>query len=109
MPVAIIRPREPPATDARNALGAAVVVDHLCVRQVNWVRRQQRIRRIEGLWRLREVEVQTRRHLAEVETRLAEQETVLERLRTDPAYVEMVIRRRLGYAKPDEFVFRFDE
>jgi cell division protein FtsB len=41
--------------------------------------------------------------------RLAEQELVLERLRTDPAYVEMVIRRRLGYAKPDEFVFRFDE
>ena len=59
--------------------------------------------------RLREVEAQTRRRLAEVENRLAEQETVLERLRTDPAYVEMVIRRRLGYAKPDEFVFRFDE
>ncbi len=59
--------------------------------------------------RVREVEVQTRRRLAEVETRLAEQEVVLERLRTDPAYVEMVIRRRLGYAKPDEFVFRFDE
>lgn len=59
--------------------------------------------------RLREVEAQTRRRLAEVETRLAEQELVLERLRTDPAYVEMVIRRRWDYAKPDEFVFRFDE
>lgn len=59
--------------------------------------------------RLREVEAQTRRRLVEVETRLSEQEMVLERLRTDPAYVEMVIRRRLGYAKPDEFVFRFDE
>jgi cell division protein DivIC len=59
--------------------------------------------------RLREMEAQTRHRLAEVETRLAEQELVLERLRTDPAYVEMVIRRRLGYAKPDEFVFRFDE
>jgi cell division protein DivIC len=59
--------------------------------------------------RLREVEAHTRRRLVEVETRLAEQEMVLERLRTDPAYVEMVIRRRLGYAKPDEFVFRFDE
>ncbi len=60
-------------------------------------------------FRLREVEAQTRRRLGEVETRLSEQEIVLERLRTDPAYVEMVIRRRLGYAKPDEFVFRFDE
>src|SRR5690606_18161757 len=59
--------------------------------------------------RVREAEVQIRRRLAEVETRLAEQEVVLERLRTDPAYVEAVIRRRLGYAKPDEFVFRFDE
>jgi cell division protein FtsB len=58
---------------------------------------------------LRKVEAQTRVRLAEVETRLAEQEIVLERLRTDPAYVERVIRRRLGYAKPDEFVFRFDE
>ena len=59
--------------------------------------------------RLREVEALTRRRLTEVETRLAEQEVVLERLRTDPAFVEMVIRRRLGYAKPDEFVFRFNE
>ena len=59
--------------------------------------------------RVREVEAHTRRRLAEVEMRLAEQEVVLERLRTDPAYVERVIRRRLGYAKPDEFVFRFDE
>jgi len=45
----------------------------------------------------------------ELEARLREQEIVLERLRSDPAYVEKVIRRRLGYAKPDEFVFRFPE
>jgi cell division protein FtsB len=59
--------------------------------------------------RLRELEAQTRHRLAEVETRLAEQEIVLQRLREDPAYVENVIRRRLGYAKPDEFVFRFED
>jgi cell division protein DivIC len=59
--------------------------------------------------RVREAEANTRMRLAEVEARLAEQEIVLERLRTDPAYVEMVIRRRLGYAKPDEFVFRFND
>ena len=59
--------------------------------------------------RVRQIELQVRQRLAEVERRLAEQEIVLERLRTDPAYVETVIRRRLGYAKPDEFVFRFEE
>ena len=40
---------------------------------------------------------------------MAEQEKILQRLRTDPAYVERVIRRKLGYAKPDEYIFRFDE
>jgi cell division protein FtsB len=59
--------------------------------------------------RVREVELQVRRRLAEVETKLAEQELVLERLRSDPAYVDGVIRRRLGYAKPEEFIFRFEE
>lgn len=59
--------------------------------------------------RLQQVELATKRRLGEVERRLAEQEVVLERLKNDPAYVEMVIRRRLGYAKPEEYVFRFDE
>ncbi len=58
---------------------------------------------------LRQVEAANRRRLAELEVRLAEQEKILERLRTDPVYVEKVIRRRLGYAKPDEFIFRFEE
>jgi cell division protein FtsB len=34
---------------------------------------------------------------------------MLHRLRTDPAYVEMKIRQRLGYARPEEFIFRFDK
>lgn len=59
--------------------------------------------------RLRQQEAATRARLAEAETRLHEQERVLERLRRDPEYVEKVIRRRLGYAKQDEFVFRFEE
>lgn len=58
---------------------------------------------------LRQTERATRRRLAEVEQRLKEQENVLRRLRTDPAYVEMKIRQRLGYARPEEFIFRFDE
>ena len=46
--------------------------------------------------------------LAAARTRLAEQQRILERLKTDPAFVEKVIRERLGYARPDEWVFRFD-
>lgn len=59
--------------------------------------------------RLRHTEAMNRQSLAEAQKRLAEQEKILERLRTDPAYVEKVIRKRLGYAKPDEFIFRFPE
>jgi len=59
--------------------------------------------------RLRDAEEATRRRLVETEARLREQEKILERLRTDPVYVEKVIRRRLGYARPDEFIFRFEE
>lgn len=59
--------------------------------------------------RLRELEAASRRRLAESEAKLREQEKILERLRNDPVYVEKVIRRRLGYAKPDEFIFRFEE
>lgn len=54
-------------------------------------------------------EERSRRRLAEVQARLVEQERILQRLREDPAYVERVIRRRLGYAKPDELIFRFED
>jgi len=53
-------------------------------------------------------EVESRQQLAEVQFKLQEQERILQRLRNDPAYVELVIRRRLGYAKPDEMIFRFE-
>ena len=59
--------------------------------------------------RLRQLETQSQRRLAEVETRLREQEKILERLRTDREYVEKVLRRQLRYARPDEFVFRFED
>jgi cell division protein FtsB len=59
--------------------------------------------------RLREQEASSRRRLAEAESKLREQEKILERLRHDPVYVEKVIRRRLGYAKPEEFIFRFED
>lgn len=58
---------------------------------------------------LREQERQVRQRLAEAEQKLKDHERILERLRTDPAYVERVIRQRLGYAKPDEYIFRIRE
>jgi cell division protein FtsB len=59
--------------------------------------------------RLKQQEAASRQRLAELEARLREQEKILERLRNDPVYVEKVIRRRLRYAKPEEYIFRFDE
>ncbi len=58
---------------------------------------------------LKLAETLQKHRLAELQEKLREQEKVLERLRTDPAYVELVIRRRLHYSKPDELIFRFDQ
>ncbi len=57
---------------------------------------------------LQKAEAESRQQLAEAKLKLAEQKLILDRLRNDPAYVELVIRRRLGYAKPDEMIFRFE-
>jgi len=59
--------------------------------------------------RLEVVQAENRRKLAEAQEQLRNQEKVLERLRNDPAYVDKVIRKKLGYAKPDEFIFHFEE
>jgi cell division protein FtsB len=58
--------------------------------------------------RLEQVEAANQRKLSEAQERLKDQERVLERLRTDPAFVDKVIRKRLGYSKPDEDIFRFE-
>jgi cell division protein FtsB len=58
---------------------------------------------------LKRQEAASRRRLAELEVKLREQERIIDRLRHDPVYVEKVIRRRLNYAKPDEFLFRFED
>lgn len=47
--------------------------------------------------------------VAELEAKLKEKEETLHRLRNDPVFIERVIRQRLGYAKADELVFRFEE
>ena len=58
--------------------------------------------------RFRQIEADNQRHLAEAEAKLHEQERILERLRTDPKFVETIIRKQLGYGKPDEFFYRFE-
>lgn len=58
---------------------------------------------------LRRNEAAQQVRLGEVRRRLAEQERRLERLRHDPALVEEIIRRKLGYVREGEFVFRFEE
>jgi cell division protein FtsB len=57
---------------------------------------------------LKETEAASRTKLAAAEARLREQERVLERLKTDPAFIERVLRDRLHYAKPGEVIFRFE-
>lgn len=54
-------------------------------------------------------ETTNRKRLADAEAKLQQQEKYLDRLRHDPALVEQLIRQKLGYARGDEFVFRFEE
>ncbi len=58
---------------------------------------------------LRAQEEANQRRLAAAEATLAAQQKYLDRLRNDPALVEQIIREKLGYAKGDEFIFRFQE
>ena len=57
---------------------------------------------------LKQTQAATQARLAAAKTRLLEQERVVERLRTDPQFVEKMIRQRLGYARPGEVIFRFE-
>ena len=52
---------------------------------------------------------ESRQRLTMAERELQEQERVLALLRSDPQYVEAMIRRQLGYAKNGELVFRFHD
>lgn len=47
--------------------------------------------------------------LAAAKVRLAEQDRILQRLKTDPVFVEKVIRDRLKYSRPHEVIFRFEQ
>lgn len=57
--------------------------------------------------RLKLIEAEGKRQLAEAKAQLAQQTEMLRRLREDRSYVEKVIRQRLGYAMPGEEIIRF--
>lgn len=56
---------------------------------------------------LKLAEAASQRRLSEAQAELARQKKILERLRTDPAYVEKLLRQRT-YARPGEVIFRFE-
>ena len=58
---------------------------------------------------LKAQETANERRLAEAQTRLEAQEKYLDQLRHDPALIERIIRQKLGYARSQEFIFRFEE
>jgi cell division protein FtsB len=63
----------------------------------------------QELTNLQTQETETRQKLQVAEQDLREQQRMLAQLRSDPQYVESMIRRKLGYAKQGETVFRFRE
>ena len=54
-------------------------------------------------------EAANEQRLKEAQTKLAEQQKYLDRLQHDPALIESVIRKKLGYVRTGEFVFRFED
>lgn len=58
---------------------------------------------------LKQIELMNRQRLATAEALLKEKEIILQRLKSDPEYVERAIRERLDYARPDDVIFRFPD
>lgn len=58
---------------------------------------------------LKQTEASTEQLLTDAKKRLAEQQRILDRLKSDPAFVEKVIRQNLFYARPSEIIFRFED
>lgn len=53
-------------------------------------------------------EAALRERLAALEARLNANENELERLRSDPDYIERKIRNRLGWTRPNDVVLKFE-
>jgi cell division protein FtsB len=58
---------------------------------------------------LKAQETANQRRLSDADALLHAQEKYLDQLRHDPVVIERLIRQKLGYAKEQEFVFRFED
>ena len=45
--------------------------------------------------------------IKEIEQDLAAKDEYLDKLLTDPVFLERVVRERLGYTRPEEWIYRF--
>lgn len=70
-----------------------------------------------GLWfyeasgelqQLQAIEKANEQKVVDARRRLNEQETILRRLKEDPAFVEKVLREKAKYARPEDVIFRFE-
>lgn len=61
------------------------------------------------LQQLRAIEKANEQKLAVAKRRLGEQETILRRLKEDPAFMEKVLRDKAKYARPGDVIFRFED
>jgi cell division protein DivIC len=58
---------------------------------------------------LKQIQERDKRRLEAAQKQLEREQITLKRLKTDPAFVEQQIRMKLGYTKPDEMIFRFEQ
>lgn len=58
-------------------------------------------------FRVRELRIEAK--LTQARKEFEQKEMYLARLLEDPEFMERVVRERLGYARPDELLFRFSE
>ncbi len=47
--------------------------------------------------------------IKEIEQDLAAKDEYLDKLLTDPVFLERVVRERLGYSRPEEWIYRFPQ
>lgn len=59
--------------------------------------------------RLRNQEAALKQTIEAREAELARKQLYAQKLEEDPEFLERIIRQQLGYVRPGEFLFRFDE
>ncbi len=50
-----------------------------------------------------------RERIQQIEQDLAAKDEYLDKLLTDPVFLERVVRERLGYSRPEEWIYRFPQ